>query len=646
MNGQDGNEVFARLRELLVGPEQAQIGQLRERVEDPQVRSEDVAETLPESIRHALRTAPEELAEALEQPVTASIHKAISRDSKQFAEALFPVMGPAIRRYIVNAIKELMQGVNQTLEQSLSLRGMKWRFEAWRSGVPFPEIVVRNTLLYRVEQAFLIQPGSGLLMAQVSAGEVTGGDADAISGMLTAIRDFVSDAFIRDGEYHGLDSIEVGEHTVWLVHGADAYLACAIRGIPPLSLRTELEQLLDTLQQRYARQFRAFAGDPLELDMLAEDMRRCLRSQEHIRSARRGIGAWLLAVALVAVAGVWAMDTWHARQARLDLEMRWQAFVTRIGATPGLVVTAIDNEDGVLRVDLLRDPLAAEPATLAAPAGLAGHEYVVRVRPFQSGDPEVAYQRLRQRLAPPDGVVLTLDAAGVAAARGIAPVDWMTRASMLALTVPGVDAYDDTGLRDLDAVLRERLIATLGPPQTVAVTVVQGRARIQGEAPLAWVSATTAHDAASLGLQALDVDHLVVAEIGELARLRADIESTTVQFSDGAELDSEGLAQLHTLAQRLIEAQRLARLLDRELAVEVIGRTDGLGGLEYNHYIAQMRATVVNRGLVDAGVDAGILKLRAIPGSLIQGVEDRQMRRVDLRLLVRQRKPVTEEMAH
>ena len=70
-------------------------------------------------------------------------------------------------------------GLNRTLDQSFSLKGLSWRLEAWRTGVPFHQIVLRNTLIYRVEQVFLIHRDSGLLIQHLARADVETQDADA-----------------------------------------------------------------------------------------------------------------------------------------------------------------------------------------------------------------------------------------------------------------------------------------------------------------------------------------------------------------------------------------------------------------------------------------------------------------------------------
>ena len=57
-----------------------------------------------------------------------------------------------------------------------------------------------------------------------------------VSGMLTAIRDFVQDSF-GGKESEGLDAFQVGQFTIWVEQGPLAVLAGVIRGNPPRELR-------------------------------------------------------------------------------------------------------------------------------------------------------------------------------------------------------------------------------------------------------------------------------------------------------------------------------------------------------------------------------------------------------------------------
>ena len=77
----------------------------------------------------------------------------------------------------------------------MSKQGLKWRFEALRTRKPFAEVILLHTLVYQVEQIFLIHKDTGLTLQHVVSKAELANDPDLVSGMLTAIKDFVQDSF-------------------------------------------------------------------------------------------------------------------------------------------------------------------------------------------------------------------------------------------------------------------------------------------------------------------------------------------------------------------------------------------------------------------------------------------------------------------
>src|SRR4029450_7463219 len=137
----------------------------------------------------------------------------IRSNPREIATAIFPILGPAIRKAIAETMSALVRSINSAGEHSLSPGGIKWRVESWRTGVPYAQVVIKHALVYRVEEAFLVHAEPGLLLAHATAPELKVPDADLISGMLTAIQDFVRDSF-RPGEGATLRTFSVGEHPV------------------------------------------------------------------------------------------------------------------------------------------------------------------------------------------------------------------------------------------------------------------------------------------------------------------------------------------------------------------------------------------------------------------------------------------------
>ena len=159
-------EDIEELRKLLLSPIQAQLDGLQKRLDRPDLYARDVSQVLPEAI--SLRSNQDKKIQMALAPITENaIKSSIRRDRKVLVDALFPVMGPAIRRAIAAAIQGMVQSFNQILEHSLSLNGLKWRIEALRTQRPFAEVVLLHTLIYQVEQVFLIHRETGLVLQHV-----------------------------------------------------------------------------------------------------------------------------------------------------------------------------------------------------------------------------------------------------------------------------------------------------------------------------------------------------------------------------------------------------------------------------------------------------------------------------------------------
>src|SRR5262249_36631909 len=126
-------EVMAELRGLLVGEERTHIDGILERLNNPRVRAREMSRVLSEAVK--LRADQDDsLTELLGPTVVTSFHNSIKKDPRPVAEAISPLMGPAIRRSISTALNSMIQALDQTIKHSLSRRGLRWRMEAWRAG--------------------------------------------------------------------------------------------------------------------------------------------------------------------------------------------------------------------------------------------------------------------------------------------------------------------------------------------------------------------------------------------------------------------------------------------------------------------------------------------------------------------------------
>ncbi len=460
---------LGQLRGLLLAAEHAQVLQIQERLDDPKTRAEDVGRVLAEAV--AIRTGQDRgLTDSLLPTVEEAIAISVRRHPAVLADGLFPVMGPAIRRSIASTLAEMLESLNETLSRSFSRQGLKWRIEAWRTGKPFAQVVLLRTLLYRVEQVFLVHRKTGLLLGHVSAGVAGIQDADMISGMLTAIRDFVHDSF-GGAESDALDAFRVGELAVWIEQGPLAVLACVIRGNPPLELRSTFAEAIEKIHRDQARALEEFEGDAAPFERSRPDLEACLKSQKRegeaarARTARRFAPLMAgLAVVLVAL-GLWTF-------ASVRRNGRWRSYLERLGAQPGIIVTGSGRRAGRFFVTGLRDPLAADPAGMLAAAKLEPREVVGTWKPYRALDPDIVTARARSFLAAPETVSFRV-AGGSLLASGAAPHRWISEARGLARTSPDVTGYDDHGVTDTDQAKLDSVLKRL---QSLRVFFARGSA--------------------------------------------------------------------------------------------------------------------------------------------------------------------------
>jgi OOP family OmpA-OmpF porin len=420
-----------------------------------------VSRILPDAI--ALRANDEQLTRALAPSVEEAITASVRRDPRPLADALFPVIGPAIRKAIAHTLSTMLESVSRTVEHSLSWRALQWRWTAIRSGKPFAEIVLLNTLRYRVEQVLLIHAETGLLLQHIAADGRADTDADQVSAMLTAIRDFARDSIKGVGSADGLDAVRIGDFWLWIEQGPQAILACVVRGSAPPSVREMFQVALESVHRQFTPELKAFRGDAAPFERARPLLESCLVSELRERPRAPSPRRWLAAAAVVLAAlGLWTFFTVRERQ-------RWNAYVDRLRAEPGIVVVSSGTRGGKFHIAGLRDPMAADPAALAASAAFGPDVIESRWEPYQALNGPFVAARASALLRPPAGVTLAFRD-GVLTARGPASEQWLEESERLALAVGGVRAFEYDGPAR-DARLKSAL-------EQISLLFIKGQARL------------------------------------------------------------------------------------------------------------------------------------------------------------------------
>lgn len=439
---------FAELRSLIVGPEQRELLELQSHLLDPAVQTRDVSRILPDAI--ALRAGDPQLNRVLAPLIEDSITASVRRDPRPLADALFPVIGPAIRKAIGHTLAAMMESFSRTVEQSLSWRALKWHWTAWQTGKPFAEIVLLNTLHYRVEQVFLIHAETGLLLQHVASERGTGQDADQVSAMLTAIQDFVRDSF-RVGSGDSLEALRVGDLSVVIERGPYAAVAGVVRGTAPPSVRQMFEDAIEAVHRQVGSELRSFAGDAGPFERTRPILETCLVTELRPASSRRPYWPWAAAAALLVIAAAaWLFAGARERQ-------RWNGYVERLRVEPGIVVLSTGRDAGRFLIAGLRDPFAADPAVFLSSFGLKPERVEGHWEPYQALHPAFVTSRARDLLRPPAAVTLNFQN-GLLTASGAAPARWIAESERIAPALAGVRRFAYVG-RDPEVDLSQQLAA-------------------------------------------------------------------------------------------------------------------------------------------------------------------------------------------
>jgi len=433
-----------QLKELLFGAEKEALDSIAERVERRDVRTADVADVLPEAI-HQSHKRNRDLVDSLGEPVGECLQQAFREDPQTYGDALYPVMGPAIRKSIMHALRTFAQQINEAVEHSVSPKGLKWRWQASRAGIPFGEYVLQKTLQYRIEQAYLISRENGLLMGHVHHEASKIKDSDAVSAMFTAIQDFVKESFSPDRTGR-LESADMGEFTLWAVHGPHALLVCVIRGVPPKSLRADLSAILERIHFRYGEAIREYRGDTSTVPDVELELERCLRFEaRQEKSGGRGgpsVVMILLLLALAAGALFLGVRSWLFSQQLTELS-------NSLDEAPGIHVTEVERAGDSFRVRGLRDPLAPTVASIAESINIEADRLTSSMQPFQSLEPDIVLARVERLFGRPESVRLELVGRTLVVS-GDAPLSWRHELQSRAASLAGVDRLDLSGLEASD----------------------------------------------------------------------------------------------------------------------------------------------------------------------------------------------------
>ena len=417
------------------------------RLDESDIRADELSRVLPDAISRCT-AKDQKIARSLQPAIEASIRVSVQKNPEVLADAIFPLMGPGIRKAIASTIMGMIQSFNQLLNHSFSIQGLRWRVEALRTRKPYAEIVLLNTLLYQVEQVFLIHRKNGLVLQHLVGPSVKFQDPDLVSGMLTAIQDFVRDSFDVAAD-QSLDTLRIGsDRSIWIEQGPKAILAVVIRGTPPVELRDRMADILSGIHRTFNHALDQYEGDAVAFEAAREALGSCLGTEFKASEKKTSPLLWVISIVLLVALALWAFTS-------LRLYRRTEAFLAALRAQPGIVLTGTEKRGGRLLIFGLKDPLADDPGNRSAASSFPADRVDYHWRPYVSLEPELIMMRAHLMLKPPPTVTLSLDQ-DVLVATGEAGHAWIQRFHALGAASAGISRTRTDNLIDTDMQGKDR----------------------------------------------------------------------------------------------------------------------------------------------------------------------------------------------
>ncbi|MCB1063273.1 MAG: hypothetical protein KDN20_10175 [Verrucomicrobiae bacterium] len=612
------SDTLSQLKELMMGDERRELDDLRARLEN---LDEESVDRLALDLAPALRRRREmgeaefdELVAALQAGTESAIQRSVSQDKAKLSKALFPIMGPAIRNYVMDLFRGMVEELNETIRNTTSAERLKWRAQARMAGKSYSEYVLLKTRSFRVEEVYLMQRDTGLLLLHAARNpeEEADGEADLVSGMFTAIRSFVRDSFASedagDDDASELDSFSFGEREVIIEAGPSMVIAAVAHGVPPASARDELKGILEDLHAEMADRLDHFSGDMTLLESSRPTLRRALiENRTTAEETEKGGGLWRAWLALGIIGAVAAVIAFFGMRE----QSRWNRFEAAVRSEPGVAVTSVEN-DGWWRhrtMRGLRDPLAVDPASRLAEFGIDAEKASFDFAPMVSMAPEFVAMREAKEVEGQKQILAALGALRSDLGKTLTPDDLVTLGGQIDENLNALRSETqaaETRRAQMEAEslkMREAMILSqFGAIDGLEISFSEdgSEARFSGALEAEDFEKVQAQVKPLAALMKVDTSGLNDDSGARMTQLLSEIGAVSVLFQDGS-LNQDDNDRVVEMVGMLRQLDSLAAKVGRRFRFEVVAHPLIGANREANRVVEKNRAEQIRDRLLEAG---------------------------------------------
>lgn len=251
---------FELLKELLLFDDRKDFKAFKEELLEEEKFKSKVAPVVNEQITNFKKSFPNEFGET----ITETIKVQIKESQDEVVEALYPIMGKLVKKFIVAEITKLSDSINDTINNKFSISQIIKRLFTGKT--TDAEDVLQEVFEAVIEEVFIIEKDSGLLVGSYSRGNIA--DKDMVSGMLTAIKSFAEDAFSKEAQ--NLEDIKFETFQLSIQNFKSIYIAIAASGVLNPEFKEELSDNIISLAEIILRD-RSYLSDETKLNKLIQE---------------------------------------------------------------------------------------------------------------------------------------------------------------------------------------------------------------------------------------------------------------------------------------------------------------------------------------------------------------------------------------
>lgn len=443
---QHSNESLTELRNLILGLSPKELLVLQTWLKSESDFTEEIGRILPKAVITSIKR-DDALSAILLPVIERAIFTSVQNNPTVLADALFPVMGAAIRKSISDTFREMIQSLNQTLENQFSVARIKWRLEALFSSKSFAEIVLLKGVKYHVKSVFLIHKETGLLIQDAYPDDSHLEEADMVSSMLTAVQDFVKDSFSSQlNSSDTLDTIKLNDFNVWIEDAPLAYLAVVIEGSPPEPVRQIFKSNLENIHGRFSPILSEFEGDTDDAIPMQPYLNNCVVQQSFQEEEKNHTKTYVMLSIVLLFLGYWIFIT-------LQDNYRWDHFISDLKSEKSVVVIESGFESGHPFIIGMKDILANDFSHIAKQNNIDNGQIHYQWTNYISLAPEFVYLRTLKQIKPSAQVKAVLKSDTIILS-GKASQSWITNAKAYLFSQSDLIQYDLNQLqpKELDSL--------------------------------------------------------------------------------------------------------------------------------------------------------------------------------------------------